>query len=111
MAAPRIPGPEWGAVDPSQDPERRRSHREIHIPHERGGGDVNHPLHYVNRKMEAIDIIEMIIEIEPNSKVSYNMSNVLKYLLRFRDKGNPVKDLEKATWYLNRMIKHVEGEA
>lgn len=71
---------------------------------------VNHPPHYNNRRMEAIDIIEMIIEIEKNPKVAYNMSNVLKYLLRFRDKGTPVKDLNKAVWYLNRMIQKVEEE-
>lgn len=72
---------------------------------------VNHPSHYTNRKMEAIDIIEMIIETEKNSKVAYNMSNVLKYLLRFRDKGKPIEDLKKAQWYLNRMIEKVgEGD-
>ena len=72
--------------------------------------DVNHPSHYCNRAMEAIDIIEMIIEIEPNPKVAYNMSNVLKYLLRFRDKGKPIHDLKKAVWYLNRMISKIEQE-
>ena len=72
--------------------------------------DVNHPSHYCNRDMETIDIIEMIISIEKNPKVSYNMSNVLKYLLRFRDKGQDTKDLEKARWYLNRMIEHVNKE-
>jgi len=72
--------------------------------------DVNHPPHYNNRRMEAIDIIEMIIEIEKNPKVAYNMSNVLKYLLRFRDKGTPVKDLRKGIWYLERMIQKVEEE-
>lgn len=72
--------------------------------------EVNHPKHYCNRKMEAIDIIEMIIEIEHNPKVAYNLSNVLKYLLRFRDKGTPVKDLQKAQWYLARMIEKIDQE-
>jgi hypothetical protein len=71
---------------------------------------VNHPPHYCNRNMEAIDIIEMIIEIEPNPKVAYNMSNVLKYLLRFRDKGKATHDLSKAVWYLNRMIDKINEE-
>ncbi len=71
---------------------------------------VNHPSHYTDRKMEAIEIIELIIETEKNPKVSYNMSNVLKYLLRFRSKGKAIEDLRKAQWYLNRMIKHVEEE-
>lgn len=71
---------------------------------------VDHPPHYTNRKMEAIDIIEMVIEVEKNPKVAYNLSNVLKYILRFRDKGRPVEDLEKAMWYLNRVKEHVKKE-
>jgi len=71
---------------------------------------VNHPSHYCNRSMEAIDIIEMIIEVEKNPKVAYNMSNVLKYMLRFRDKGKDVEDLKKAQWYLTRMIEKVIEE-
>jgi len=54
---------------------------------------VNHPSHYCNRSMEAIDIIEMIIEVEKNPKV-----------------GKDVEDLKKAQWYLNRMIQKVEEE-
>lgn len=101
--------------DPMFDQERRRSPQDFaEIPGgvilERVDDSVNHPKHYTNRKMEAIDIIEMIIEVEKNPKVAYNMSNVLKYLLRFRDKGKPIEDLKKAQWYLNRMIKHLEEE-
>jgi len=71
---------------------------------------IHHPSHYCNREMEAIDIIEMIIAIEPNPKVAYNMSNVLKYILRFRDKGTEITDLQKSVWYLNRMIEKVKEE-
>ena len=71
---------------------------------------VNHPDHYTSRTMEAIDIIEMIIDGEQNPKVAYNMSNVLKYLLRFRKKGKSTEDLKKAKWYLDRMIQKVEEE-
>ena len=71
---------------------------------------VNSPPHYCKRSMEAIDIIEMIVECEENTKVAYNMSNVVKYLLRFRDKGKDLEDLKKARWYLDRMIMHVGRE-
>lgn len=71
---------------------------------------VDHPEHYKTRELEAIDIIEMIIEVEEDPKVAYAMSNVIKYLLRFRDKGRPVEDLKKAEWYLKRMIGHVIRE-
>lgn len=74
------------------------------------GDPVNHPDHYTSRTMEAIDIIEMIIDGEQNPKVAYNMSNVLKYLLRFRKKGKSTEDLKKAKWYLDRMIQKVEEE-
>ena len=90
-------------MDPVNDPERRQ----LTIVDK---DKINHPSHYKNRIMEAIDIIEMIIEIEKNPKVAYNMSNVLKYILRFRDKGKPLQDLHKAKWYLNRMIDKIEDE-
>ena len=105
--------------DPSYDPERRwEKSKDNPLNVEQRLDEllgtpidiVNHPVHYCNRDMEAIDIIEMIIEIEPNPKVAYNMSNVLKYLLRFRSKGKPVHDLSKAVWYLNRMIDKIKEE-
>lgn len=113
--------------DPTNDPERRWETNATPVPEfdmgEMGANFgksvaeeiekdivVDHPPHYNNRKMEAIDIIEMIIEIEKNPKVAYNMSNVLKYLLRFRDKGTAVRDLQKAGWYLQRMIEKIEEE-
>ncbi len=70
---------------------------------------VNHPPHYNDRTIEVIDIIEICIEPEENPKVAYNMSNVLKYILRFRGK-NGVQDLMKAKWYLDRMIEKLEEE-
>ena len=110
-------------MDPAIHPERRMSEgkgrvkktiepdtvceKEIHVDVDKPNM-VDHPPHYNNRSMEAIDIIEMIIKIENDPVVAYNMSNVVKYLLRFRDKGTPVQDLEKARWYLNRMIWNVE---
>ena len=33
-----------------------------------------------------------------------------KYGHRFRYKGKPVEDLKKQVWYLNRLIKEMEGE-
>ena len=64
---------------------------------------VNHPTHYVNNGIEVIDIIE-----------AYNLGfcdgNVLKYLLRWRNKDG-MQDLRKAMWYLDRFIKSQEKEA
>ena len=33
------------------------------------------------------------------------MGQCLKYLWRFRLKGTPIQDLEKAAWYLERLME------
>ena len=101
-----------GATDKEWIEYQRANKKEYKTPKEiaMGNDAVNHPKHYTSRTMEAIDIIEMIIATEKNPKVAYNLSNVLKYLLRFREKGKSVEDLNKARWYFNRMINHVENE-
>lgn len=68
---------------------------------------VSHPSHYTTRSMEAIEIIETAIEDQNDPVIAYLMSNVIKYLLRFQHKGAPKQDLEKARWYLERMISKI----
>jgi len=69
---------------------------------------VNHPEHYTTRSMEAIDIIETAIEDQDDPVLAYLMSNTIKYLLRYQHKGRPRQDLEKARWYLDRMISKLD---
>ena len=38
----------------------------------------------------------------------YLKGNVLKYVSRYKFKGEPLEDLKKAQWYLNRLVKEVE---
>lgn len=57
---------------------------------------VNHPSHYTHMPVEAIEITEHF---------NFNMGNALKYIIRADHKGNPVEDLKKAAWYINREIK------
>ena len=33
----------------------------------------------------------------------YLKGNALKYLIRYKHKGNPKQDLDKALWYLTRL--------
>jgi len=56
---------------------------------------VNHPPHYGkgHRGKECIEIAELL---------PYNLGCVIKYIWRYQDKENPLQDLEKALWYLNR---------
>lgn len=63
---------------------------------------VNHPPHYQG-KIEVIDVLEDKLGREGFEK--YCIGNSLKYLMRYENKGNPLQDLEKAAWYLNKAIE------
>ena len=64
---------------------------------------VNSPAHYKDRVpgIEAIEVTE---------NFNFNVGNALKYLWRHGMKGDPVQDLEKAVWYIQREIKRLKGE-
>jgi hypothetical protein len=60
---------------------------------------VNHPAHYKAGGVETIDFIEA-------KDLNYRLGNVIKYVSRAGKKNSdPVQDLEKAAWYLNREIE------
>ena len=67
---------------------------------------VNHPPHYNQRGIECIDAIQAASTKEEFE--GYLRNNVLKYVWRFRYKDN-VKDLNKAKWYLEKLIEEVEN--
>ena len=62
--------------------------------------NVNSPNHYTQGQYETIDVIEDIVE----DFESYLLGNIIKYISRYKNK-NGVQDLEKAEWYLKRLIK------
>ena len=64
--------------------------------------NVSHPKHYGGKDnpYEAIKIIEAY-------NMDFKTGNVIKYLLRYKDK-NGIEDLWKAHWYLTRLIKEQE---
>ena len=62
---------------------------------------VNHPEHYTNSSVETIDMIE---SITAEGFHYYLEGNILKYLARYRHK-NGIQDLQKAQWYLNKLIE------
>lgn len=66
--------------------------------------NVNHPGHYIHDGMECIVAIAGALGDNVND---YCRGNIIKYLWRY-EKKNGVEDLEKARWYLNYMIDHVE---
>ena len=63
---------------------------------------VNHPSHYNSGNIEVIDAIE-------DWKLDFNAGNVVKYVARHQHKANPVEDLKKARWYLDRLIERIEN--
>ena len=65
---------------------------------------VNHPSHYKQGRVEAIEVIEDVVAGAPDSVIGYLVGQTLKYLLRAWHKGNTMQDLQKAAWYLNRAI-------
>ena len=67
--------------------------------------NVHSPAHYKYCKKETIEVIrDCMTEDEYHG---YLKGNVLKYVARYKFKGEPLEDLEKAQWYLNRLIKEV----
>jgi len=62
---------------------------------------VNHPPHYKSGGLESIDVIEAF-------GLGFCLGNTVKYILRHSKKGNPLEDLKKARWYLDRAISALE---
>ena len=71
---------------------------------------VNHPPHYSNpnKKLETIDKIEDSVQFAPNPVLGGLQWQVLKYMDRLWDKGNPKQDAQKALWYLKRLIDKLD---
>ena len=66
---------------------------------------VNNPEHYNQGGIECIEAIKASMSGEEFR--GYLKGNALKYLWRYQDKGNPVQDLAKAKWYLEKLEKEV----
>ena len=72
--------------------------------HESGYHDpVNNPEHYTLNPngIECIDVTE---------NMNFCLGNAVKYIWRADLKGNPIEDLKKAVWYLEREITRREAE-
>tara|TARA_R110002020_G_scaffold39950_4_gene118176 strand:+ start:230 stop:565 length:336 start_codon:yes stop_codon:yes gene_type:complete len=60
---------------------------------------VKHPNHY-NQGIEVIDFID-------SWNFSFTEGNIIKYVCRHRFKNNSLEDLEKAKFYLERLINSI----
>jgi hypothetical protein len=59
---------------------------------------INHPPHYTQGKIEPIEVIE-------DWNLPYHLGNVVKYIARYKYKGDPIENLKKAQWYLDRYLE------
>lgn len=62
---------------------------------------INHPDHYTQGKIECIDALEAALS--PDEFKGFLKGNVMKYLWRSEHK-NGKQDLEKAKWYLEKLL-------
>lgn len=60
---------------------------------------VNHPAHYQSESgVECIEVTEPLV---------YSLGNCVKYVWRHHDKGHSYEDLQKAAWFLDRVIETI----
>lgn len=65
--------------------------------------EINHPNHYTAGGIEVFDFIQ-------SWGLDFAEGNVVKYVVRGPFKGNRLKDLKKARWYLNKLIERAEQD-
>ena len=70
---------------------------------------VSHPPHYQSESgLEVIDVIEAFTSNLKGIEAT-DTGNIIKYICRWKDK-NGLQDLNKAMWYLQHLIDHVEKQ-
>lgn len=64
---------------------------------------VNHPKHYNTGRIEVIEFIE-----DQGFGEGFCKGNAIKYIARAgkKDSAREIEDLEKAVWYVRRMIEY-----
>ena len=68
---------------------------------------VNSPPHY---NQTGIECIQAISAATDKGFKYYLQGNVMKYLWRFDYKDKPLEDLQKAKWYLDKLIEEVTAD-
>lgn len=68
---------------------------------------VSHPSHYQSETgLEVIDVIEAFT-FDLKGIEATDTGNIIKYICRWKAK-NGLQDLNKAAWYLQHLIEHVQ---
>lgn len=67
---------------------------------------VNSPSHYTSGDIECIDAIKASMTRE--AFLGYLKGNIQKYMWRYEKKINPIEDVKKARWYMNKLVDELE---
>lgn len=67
---------------------------------------VNSPSHYASGDIECIDAIKASMTRE--AFLGYLKGNVQKYMWRYEKKVNPIEDVKKARWYMNKLVDELD---
>lgn len=71
-------------------------------------GDIKRPTYYT-KGVECIDV--MMQQFGANSVLQFCILNAFKYMFRCKQKhDDPIDDLKKAQWYINKAIETYEKE-
>lgn len=67
---------------------------------------VNSPSHYASGDIECIDAIKASMTRE--AFLGYLKGNIQKYMWRYEKKVNPIEDVKKARWYMNKLVDELD---
>lgn len=65
--------------------------------------DINFPAHYHKGGIDVIGFAEKQFSVE--ERRGFYRISALKYVTRFQDKGAPIKDLNKAKFFIDKLIE------
>ena len=68
---------------------------------------INSPKHYTEGGIEVIEYIKA--KCGKAGFMGYLIGNALKYLSRLDKKGEALENAKKAQWFVNRIVKELEG--
>lgn len=74
--------------------------------HEQTSDPVNSPSHYASGDIECIDAIKASMTRE--AFLGYLKGNIQKYMWRYEKKVNPLEDVKKARWYMNKLVDELD---
>jgi len=94
---------------PPAEEELRDDDRQEYLEYPSVDDPVESPVHYNTGSVECIEAIKA--SMSDTEFKGYLKGNTMKYLWRYDYKGKPVEDLQKAQWYLAKLIQEAVFDA